>query len=92
LVESALGVLRGEIRHVATKADLEALRADSRALETRLVQAIAEGDARLAAAIAALDTRLSSGMASLEGRLIKWLVGTLIASIGTAAAVAKLLV
>jgi hypothetical protein len=92
LVESALGELRGEIRHLATKADLEAVRADSSGLETRLVKAMAEGDAKLAATIAAMDTRLSAAMASLEGRIIKWLVGTMIASVGTAAAVAKLLV
>jgi phage shock protein A len=125
LIESAVAQLRGEVRYLATKADLEALRADSSALETRLVKAIADGDAKLAATIAegnaklagaiadgdaklagaiadgdaklaatiaALDTRLSSAMASLEGRIIKWLVGTMLASVGAAAAVAKLLV
>jgi hypothetical protein len=96
LVESAVAELRGGVQHLATKADLAAesgaIRADLNALETRLVRAIAVGDAKLAAAIAAMDTRLSSAMASLEGRIIKWLVGTVLASVGAAATVAKLLV
>jgi hypothetical protein len=85
LVESAVAELRGAVQHLATKADVNAL-------ETRLVKAIADGDAKLAATIAALDTRLSASIASLEGRLIKWLVGTVLASVGTAAAVAKFMV
>jgi hypothetical protein len=69
LVESAVAEFRGEIRHLATKADLGLLRAD---LEEKL-------------------GRLTAQIASMEGRIIKWLVATLLSSVGAAAAVAKLL-
>lgn len=63
LVESAVAELRGDVRHLATKADLKA-------------------------EVGVLSTQI----ASLEGRIIKWLGATLIASIGAAAGVVKLLI
>jgi hypothetical protein len=70
-VESAVADLRGDVRHLATKAELSAM-------ETRLVKAMGE-----------MDTRLSTHIASLEGRILRWLVATVLASVGAAATVAK---
>jgi hypothetical protein len=81
LVESAVSELRGEVRHLATKADLQkevgVLRAEFGALRAELKEEVG---------------RLSAQIASLDGRIIKWLVGTMLTSIGAAAAVAKLLI
>jgi hypothetical protein len=70
LVESAVSELRGEVRHLATKADLQK---EVGVLRTELGP-------------------LRADIASLDGRIIKWLVGTMLTSIGAAAAVAKLLI
>ena len=41
---------------------------------------IASLDTRLSTQIASLDTRLSTQIASLETRLVRWMVGTIIAT------------
>jgi hypothetical protein len=85
LVESAVAELRGDVRHLATKADLKEevglLRAEFREQVGLLRENLKEEVGRLATQIA-----------SLEGRIIRWLGGTMVASIGAAAAVAKLLI
>ena len=71
------------------KAGLAEVRTEIAALDTRLSTQIATLDTRLSTQIATLDTRLSTQIAgartevaNLETRLIRWMVGTVLATAG----------
>jgi hypothetical protein len=75
-VEAGVEAIQAQLPYLATRADVCTLRADTNAMETRLVAAIGAVDARLA---------------GMETRVIKWMIATLISSVGAAVAVEKFL-
>ena len=71
------------------RSEIAAVRTETAALDTRLSTQIANLDTRLLTQIANLDTRLSTQIAgvrttvaNLETRLIRWMVGTVLATGG----------
>jgi hypothetical protein len=67
--------------HLATKADVQAVRSDMHAMETRLVTKIE-----------AMGTKIEGvavQIVSAENRTMKWMIATLLSSVGLAAGVAS---
>ena len=73
------------------KAGIAEVRTEIAGLDTRLSTRIANLDTRLSTQIANLDTRLSTQIANLETRLIRWMVGTVLATGALVAAILRLL-
>jgi hypothetical protein len=97
-VEAGVAAIQAQLPYLATRADVCTLRADTNAMETRLVAAMGSMEARLVGALGALDARLvgaigavDARLAGMEGRVIKWMIATLISSVAAAVAVAKLI-
>ena len=79
-VEVGVAEIRAQLPHLATKADLNELRADMNAaiggMDARLTGAMGSMDTRLTAAIGSMDARLTAATGSTETRLVAAL-GTL---------------
>ncbi len=96
IVESLFGDMRTDVSalkavspHLATKADLSKV---EHTLETQIgaVQGdIARVEGSLKTQIAQVEGSLRAEMHSLETRIIKWMVATMIASVGLAFTIAK---
>ena len=64
-----------------------ATKADVQALETRMVQQIADSEARSAKQRTDMETRLTKQIAESETRIVKWVVGALTGGIVAGAAI-----
>ena len=95
-IEERLSHLEGGYNHLATKADVQAL-------ETRMVQQIADSEARSAKQRAEMETRLTKQItdanlsmtkqiAESETRVVKWVVGAMIGGIVAGAAIVTVVV
>ena len=73
-VEVSVAEIRAQLPHLATKADVQAVRSDMNAMETRL-----------ATKIEAMGTQI----VSVENRMIKWIIATLLSGMALAAAIAS---
>ena len=81
------------------RAEIAEVRTEIANLDTRLSGQIANLDTRLSGQIANLDTRLSGQIAevrseigNLEARLIKWIIGTVVATASVTVAIAGVVV
>ena len=81
------------------KAEIAELRSEERTRISEVRTEIANLDTRLSTQIANLDTRLSTQIAevrseigNLESRLIKWIIGTVVATAGVTVAIAGVVV
>lgn len=83
--EHRLSRLEGAYEHLATKADVQAL-------ETRMIQQIADSEARSAKQRADMETRLTKQIAESETRIVKWVVGMMIGGVVAGAAIVAVVV